>query len=111
MKKNKLPSLISMLILTLITSVFWVSLTTYRAFTIKQAESVPSEISDPINLNLNQAAIKTIESRIFLDNSQIPEQILVSSSPVPSQTNQTPSPAPTLSATPTPVPSPTPTGL
>lgn len=107
MKKNKLPSLISILIMTLITSVFWVSLSTYRAFTLKPAESVPEEITNPIDLNLNQKVINDIESRIYLDSSQIPQDIIkTSSSPVPQP--KTPSPTPVSVATPTPIPSPTP---
>lgn len=99
-----------MLILTLITSVFWVSLTTYRAFTIKPAESVPEEISNPIILTLDQTAIKAVESRIYLDSSQIPQLVTVSTSspiPVPVQLT-TPSPTPESLATPTPIPSPIP---
>jgi hypothetical protein len=109
MKKNKLPSMISILILTLITSVLWVSLSTYRAFTAKPAESVPKEISDPITLTLDQTAIKKIESGIYFDSSQIPDSVGgVSSSPLPAQPTQKPSLTPIPTATPTPIPSPTP---
>ena len=109
MKKNKLPSLVTIMILTLITSILWVSLSTYRAFTAKPSESVPKEISDPITLTLDQDVIKKIESGIFFDSSQIPENVVsASSSPAPIQPTQIPLPTPILEATPTPVPSPTP---
>ena len=109
MKKNKLPNLITVLILTLITGVLWVSLSTYRAFTAKPSESVPKEISDPIDPTLDQTTIKKIESGIFFDSSQIPE--IVATAPIPTasaQPAQSPQPTPTLEATPTPVPSPMP---
>ena len=109
MKKNKLPSLVTTLILTLITSVFWVSLSTYRAFTAKPSDSVPKEISDPITTTLDQDTINKIESGIFLDSSQIPENIVTASStPASIQPTQIPLPTPTPEETPTPVPSPTP---
>jgi hypothetical protein len=109
MKKTKLPSLISILILTLITSIFWISLSTYRAFTAKPSESVPKEISDPINLTLDQTAIKKIESGIFLDSSQIPENVVTA--PLltsPTQPTQLPQPTPTPEAVSTPSASPVP---
>ncbi|OGM16156.1 hypothetical protein A2V56_00925 [Candidatus Woesebacteria bacterium RBG_19FT_COMBO_42_9] len=109
MKKNKLPSLISILIMTLITSLFWVSLSTYRAFTAKPSESVPKEVSDPINLTLDQTAIKKIESGIYFDSSQIPENVVTAplSTPI-TQPTQLPQSAPTPEATPTPIESPSP---
>ncbi|KKS96172.1 MAG: hypothetical protein UV71_C0001G0046 [Microgenomates group bacterium GW2011_GWC1_43_13] len=109
MKKTKLPSLITILILTLITGVLWVSLSTYRAFTAKPSESVPEEISNPIDPTLDQATIKKIESGIYFDSSQIPENLVTAPIPTtPAQPAQSPLPTPTLEATPTPVPSPTP---
>ena len=111
MKKDKLPSLITIMILTLITSVLWVSFSTYRAFTAKPSESVPKEISDPITLTLDQNVINKIESGIFFDSSQIPENVAVStSSPAPALPTRIPipSPTPTSEATSSPIPSSTP---
>jgi len=112
MKKNKLPSLVTTLILTLITSVFWVSLSAYRAFTAKPSDSVPKEISDPIVLTLDQTAIKKIESGIFLDSSQVPENVVTAPSPtVLTQPAELPLPTPTPETTPAPIPSPTPQNI
>ena len=97
MKKDKLPSLITILVLTLLTSILWVSFSVYRAITTKPAESVPSAVSDPITPTLDQNEINKIESAIFLDNSQIPQNLIVSSSP----------PAPTTLPTATPITTPT----
>lgn len=109
MKKNKIPNLVSILILTLITSIFWISLSVYRAFTIKPAESVPEEISNPIDLSWNQSAIDKVETKVFLDSSQIPQNVAVPSSlSIPSLPIQTSLPIPTQEATPSSVPSATP---
>lgn len=102
MKKNKLPSLISILILTLLTSVLWISFDVYRALTAKPAESVPKTVSDSITPTLDQTAIKKIESGIFIDSSQIPENVIaIPSSPIPGQPAQAPLPTPTPVVTPT----------
>ena len=95
--------------MTLITSLFWVSLSTYRAFTAKPSESVPKEVSDPINLTLDQTAIKKIESGIYFDSSQIPENVVTAplSTPI-TQPTQLPQSVPTPEATPTPIESPSP---
>ena len=99
------------MILTLITSILWVSLSVYRAFAVKSTESVPNEVSDPITPTLDQEVIKKIESEIFFDSSQIPENVAVASaSPAPVLPTQIPLPTPTPGVTPTPIPSPTPTG-
>jgi cellobiose-specific phosphotransferase system component IIC len=92
MKKNKLPSLILILILTLLTGVIWVSLEVYRTLTIKPAESVPEAVSNPINPILDQNIIKKIESAVFIDRSQIPDNVALTSTPNPNQPALTPIP-------------------
>lgn len=82
MKKEKLPSLISVLILTLITVVMWVSFDVYRAITKAPESIVSAEITKTLNPTLDQESIKMVESRTLLDDSQIPEDI-ISSSPIP----------------------------
>jgi len=95
--------------MTLITSVLWVSLSTYRAFTAKPSESVPQEVSEPINLTLDQTAMQKIESGIYFDSSQIPENVIAVPIPTPAvQQTETPLPILTQEATPTPVASPLP---
>lgn len=105
MKKNKLPSIVTILILTLLTSILWVSFSTYRAFVAKPSESVPKEISNPITLTLDKDEIKKIESGIFFDSSQIPENIVTAAlSTVPTQPILTPLPIPTPETTPSATP-------
>lgn len=95
MKKQKIPGLISVLILTLITIVMWVSLDVIRAFKKATPSVVPSEISQPITPSLDQISISQIESRIFLDDSQVPSGITNS----PLIPTITPTPVPTIEPT------------
>jgi hypothetical protein len=99
MKKQKIPGLISVLILTLITIVMWVSLDVIRAFQKTTPSNVPAEISQPIVPSLDQTSMSQIESRIFLDDSQIPSGI-TSSSQTPAAS---PTPVPTIEPTTEPI--------
>ena len=102
MKKNKLPSLITVLILTLLTAVMWVGLSIYRSLSQKPAPPVPQEISNPLTPTLDSDSLTKIQSRIFLNDSQIPE-LTITKSPAP-----VPIATPTTLASPSPIPSPTP---
>ena len=99
MKKTKLPNLISVLILTLITAVMWVSFNIYRAISNEATPSVPKEVSDPLTPTLDASTISEIETRIFLDETQIPNtQFSPISTPVPTAAPTTiPSPSPIAS--------------
>ena len=108
MKKNKLPSFVAIIILTLLTSIVWVSLSIYWAFTAKSEVVVPDEISKPITATLDQATIQKIESGIYFNSSQVPDNVVTVSAsslpaPVPIAT-----PAASPSATPAASPSATP---
>jgi len=63
MKNKKLPSIIILLILTAITVVFWVSFTIYRVFTKEEPVVVPTEITAPINSNLDMDTLDEIVKR------------------------------------------------
>lgn len=73
MKNAKLPSFVSILILTLITSLVWVSFSVYRALTVKPAPIVPKEISEPLTPTLDTETINNLQLKLYFDNSQVPE--------------------------------------
>lgn len=106
-KKTKLPNLIAILILTLITVVMWVAFSVYRAVTSTPTATVPVEVTEPISPILDEEAMTQIESRLFIDDSQIPDVITTNQQPaaepveVPSQA---PTPVPTVEPTETPTP-------
>lgn len=76
MKKTKLPSIVSILLLTLITVVMWVTFDVYRLFNKTPDPIVPESVSIPLNPNLDTEIINQIEARTFLDDSQIPNRIV-----------------------------------
>jgi len=98
MKKNKLPSIITILILTLVTVVAWISLNIYWALSKKPAPIVPQEVSEPLTPTLDTDSLDRIQSRLFLNDSQIPEVNIA-----------TPVAPPVAIATPEPIPSEAPT--
>lgn len=112
MKKDKLPNLISILILTLITAVVWIALSIYRTITTKPAPAVPANISQSLSPTLNQNAVSKIESSIFLSGNQIPQNVATGATTAPSIPTlpplATPTPSATASATPIATPSSTP---
>lgn len=71
--KTKLPSLVSILILTLVTTLAWVSFTVYRALTIKPAPVVPADISQPLSPTLDTETINSLQNKLYFDDSQVPE--------------------------------------
>jgi hypothetical protein len=85
--KTKLPGLIPILVLTLVTVVMWVSLDIYRAVNKPSQSTVPTEISEPLTPTLDQNSMSQIESRSYLDDSQIPD-IMINSSPIAKPTIQ-----------------------
>src|SRR5512138_1589328 len=84
MRKNKLPNLVVVLIISLITVVMWVSLNIFRALTVKPSPAVPGEISNPLDPTLKTELLGEIDKRILIDTSQIPEVVATESpSPTP----------------------------
>lgn len=93
-KATKLPNIVAVLILTLITVVMWVSFSIYRAVVSAPSAVVPAAVSQPITPSLDAEAMTLLESRIFIDETQIPDSVV-------SQTSPSATPAPIA----TPVPS------
>lgn len=105
MKKNKIPKPISILILTLMTTVVWVSLNIYRAITVGPTPSVAQDVSEALNPTLNKEAITKIESSVFFQDSEIPQiSTVTSGTPAPQIVLPSPSlsPVATISASPAP---------
>lgn len=97
--KQKPPSIVPVLVLTLITVTTWVFFTIYRALTSKPAPIVAVQISEPLDPSLDQKAIDAVSGRLFLDESQIPATTFSSS-----LTGSTPAPTSVATSSATPVP-------
>lgn len=68
MQKTKLPSLVSILILSILTAVTWISFSIYRALTTKPAPAVTQVVSEPLNPTLDVETIEKIENSIYVEN-------------------------------------------
>lgn len=98
--KTKLPSLVAILVLTVLTSVLWISFGVYRALTTQQTPSVPTDVSEPLTPTLDKNAIDAIKSRQFIDNVPTTVITISTSTPIASPSIE-PTPSATESATPT----------
>jgi len=86
MKKNKLPSIVSTAILTLIVIVSWIVLSVLRVFMVKPSPVVPAEILKPVGADLDTKSLDTLESRIFFEKGEVvtPEEtVLPTETPIP----------------------------
>lgn len=71
--KAKLPNFVTILILTLVTTLAWISFTVYRAVTLKPDPVVPIEISKPLTPNLDEETINNLKNKLYFNDSEIPE--------------------------------------
>lgn len=65
MKKNKLPNIIVLMILSLITILFWISASVYRVFTTKPAPNIPNEIIEDISPKLDTITLDQVELKTY----------------------------------------------
>lgn len=108
--KVKLPNIVTILVLTTLTAVTWISFSIYRAITVEPTPNVSSQVSEPLNPVLDQGAIDEIKSRQFVSLEEISNAVIIST-PTPLPTSA-PTEAPVASIEPSSSPSttPTPTG-
>lgn len=64
MKSKKLPSPVVLMILSLITVLFWVMFSIYRVFTTKPTPNVSEEVLKDLDPKLDSLIIREIEKRI-----------------------------------------------
>jgi len=64
MHKNKLPGLVILMILTLITVAFWILFNVYRSFTTNPSIDVSEKILLEITPKLDTETIKIMKSKI-----------------------------------------------
>lgn len=62
---NKLPNVINLMILTLVTILIWLSFTVYRSFTREATPVVPVEVVLPVNPQLDLEVIKMMEQKLY----------------------------------------------
>ena len=69
MKNLKVPSLVTIAILTVITVVFWIFFSVYRVFTTQPSPTVPGSILEPLSPNLDTGIINSIQQRVFFSGT------------------------------------------
>ncbi len=65
MKNNKLPSLIVLMILTVITVLFWISFSVYRTLTKTTEPPVGASVLAPIVPSLDTQTMDNVENKIY----------------------------------------------
>lgn len=70
-KKVKVPSLVTLAILTLFTVVFWVGFDLYHAFQNKPDPEVEPKVLEPINPVINQDALNQLQQTLLVSQSEI----------------------------------------
>jgi hypothetical protein len=65
MKKTKLPSAIVLMILTLITVIFWISFTVYRVFTTETKPEIPEEVVLKLDPSFDIKTLQMTKDRIY----------------------------------------------
>lgn len=100
-KKKKLPPIVQIAILTMVTTILWVGFEVYRAFTKEPAPVLASGALTPLDPTLDASSLNALQQRLYLS-----DQELTVVTPVPTPT-AAPVPTATASATPTLSPEPT----
>ena len=62
---NKLPNVIALMVLTLVTLLIWLTFNVYRSFTKDTPPAVPEEIILPLNPKLDTVVIDEMETRQY----------------------------------------------
>ena len=81
-KRIKVPSLVTILALTLITAVLWVGFEVIRIIISKPEPDVPAVVLDLFDPTLDITALDKLESRIYLTDEELN---VFQASPLPTQ--------------------------
>lgn len=73
MQKEKIPGIISLVILTAITLVCWAFFDIYRVIKKSPPVVVPPEITATFNADLDTAALETVGKRYYVEEMEIKE--------------------------------------
>ncbi len=65
MKNSKLPSIVVLMILTLITVLFWISFSVYRSFKSPASVDVSPSVIAPLTPNFDTNTMEKVKTRIY----------------------------------------------
>ncbi|OGM73950.1 hypothetical protein A2382_04895 [Candidatus Woesebacteria bacterium RIFOXYB1_FULL_38_16] len=84
--KKGLPTIVTFAIITTITSLSWIGFEIYRKLTVKPSPPVPQEIIEPLNSNLDLELLHSLNTKIYLNDDQIQDTLLITNEPQPTPT-------------------------
>ncbi|MFC1625835.1 hypothetical protein ACFL1Q_02255 [Patescibacteria group bacterium] len=92
MKKKEIPKAIISVWLTLLTTLFWIAFSVYRALVVKPSPTVPRDVSQKLNPTIDSVTLEKMQQAVYVDVSNLPSQTFTLEA--------------TISATPSPIPLP-----
>lgn len=93
MKKSKIPSLVTVVILTTITMVFWLLFSIYRVFTKTPQLNIAPQIIEPLDPLLDKNTLDKLQGTTYFEESQIPQTTSLTPTPTPIGSGPTASPS------------------
>lgn len=84
MKSQKTPSFVVIGILTVITILFWIGFSVYRIFSKPESIETSKEILEPISPSLDTQTLDKVAQRIFFNEGEVPQNLILVPSPTPS---------------------------
>src|SRR3989344_2179548 len=79
MKNPKAPNLVTVLIFTTITIIFWVFFSVYQILTGNLVVDIPEELLKPINPTLDKEVLGNLPKQIFFEEGDIVSPLIVPS--------------------------------
>lgn len=102
-KKPKLPNIVVIAILTTITVAAWIFFSLIRTVTKAPEIVVPEKVLQDLSPALDREAIDEIEQRLFFEEGEVEETIIILTTPTPTATPEAEAtPSGELEASPTP---------
>jgi len=71
MKNKKLPNIVTMLILTTITLLFWIGFSVYRTLSKSPTAKVPEEVIKPLTPTLNTTILSELDAKLFFSQTDV----------------------------------------
>lgn len=90
MRKSKAPRLITVLIATTVTIVFWIFFSVFRIFVSTPPVIVPEELLTPLSPILDTTSLENIEKRVYFEEHEIQEFALPEGIDIPTTSEPTP---------------------
>lgn len=82
--KTKLPNIVNIAIITLVTTLIWIGFGVWRILTTKSNTDIPPAILAPLDPNLDTSTLDKLRTKSFATSVPSPQSTIVNQTPVPS---------------------------